>query len=170
MTQKPTPPAGPVTRWSARLKEGHVFESGPVGRAHLIDADSKIAPGPVETLLGAILTCSATDVIDILAKRRTPVQSFEASVTAHRRAEHPRRVMRMELEYRIDGDDIDAEHAERAIALAVEKYCTVVASLGPDIVAQSRLILNGRASDPRPRKMWAPPASPPSGAGHPRLE
>ena len=158
MPQKPTPAAGPVTTWSARLKQGHIFESGPVGRTHLIDADSKVAPGPVETLLGAILTCSATDVIDILTKRRTPVRHFEASITAHRRAEHPRRVMRMELEYRIDGDDIDMEHAELAIGLAIEKYCTVVASLGPDIIAQSRLVLNGRAGEPRPRKMWAPTA------------
>jgi putative redox protein len=158
MPQKPTPAAGPITTWSVRLNEGHIFESGPVGRAHLIDADSKVAPGPVETLLGAILTCSGTDVIDILAKRRTPVRRFEASITAHRRAEHPRRVMRMELEYHVDGDDIDAEHAERAIELAFEKYCTVVASLGPDIVAQSRLVLNGRPNEARLRKMWAPPA------------
>lgn len=156
MSQTPTPAAGPITKWSVRLKEGHVFESGPAGRTHLIDADSKIAPGPVETLLGAILTCSGTDVVDILAKRRTPVRRFEASITAHRRAEHPRRVMRMELEYHIDGVGIDAEHAERAIELAFEKYCTVVASLGPDIVAQSRLVLNGQPSEPRPRKMWTP--------------
>lgn len=156
MPQNPTQAAGPITKWSARLKEGHIFESGPVGRTHLIDANSKVAPGPVETLLGAILTCSGTDVIDILAKRRTPVRRFEAFITVHRRAEHPRRVMRMELEYHIDGEGIDAEHAERAIALAFEKYCTVVASLGSDIVAQSRLVLNGAASEPRPRQMWTP--------------
>ncbi len=157
MSPKPIDAAGPITKWSARLKEGHIFESGPPGRAHVIDADAKVAPGPVETLLGAILTCSATDVIDILAKRRTPVRRFEASITVHRRAEHPRRVMRMELEYCIDGDGIDADHAERAIELAFEKYCTVVASLGPDIVAQSLLVLNGQPREPRPRKMWSPP-------------
>ena len=149
---------GPITKWSARLKEPHIFESGPPGRTHLIDADSKLAPGPVETLLGAILTCSATDIIDILAKRRTPVRRFEASITAHRRAEHPRRVMRLELEYHIDGDGIEPDHAERAIELAFEGYCTVVASLGPDILAQSLLVLNGRHGEPRPRRMWTPPA------------
>jgi putative redox protein len=156
MTEKPIRAAGPITKWTARLKEGHIFESGPLGRSHLIDADSKVAPGPVETLLGAILTCSGTDVVDILAKRRTPVRRFEASITAYRRAEHPRRVMRMELEYHIDGDGIDGEHAERAIELAFDKYCTVVASLGHDIVAQSQLVLNGQPHAPRPRKMWSP--------------
>ena len=149
------PKAGPITPWSIRLKDGHVFESGPTGRSHLIDGDSKTAPGPVETLLGAILSCSGVDVIDILAKRRTPVRNFEASVKAHRRAEHPRRVMRLDLEYRIDGDGIDAEHAERAIQLAFEKYCTVASSLGSDIETRSTLVLNGHTYASRPRTMWS---------------
>src|ERR1043165_3855617 len=100
----PPPKAGPITPWSIRWTEDHLFESGPQGRSHLIDGDSKKAPGPVETLLGALLSCSGVDVVDILAKRRTPVRAFTASAKAHRRAEHPRRVMRLELEYRVDGD------------------------------------------------------------------
>jgi putative redox protein len=139
-----------------RWREGHLFDAGPEGRSHLIDADSKIAPGPVETLLSAILTCSGVDVVDILAKRRTPVQRLESSVTAYRRAEHPRRIMRMDIEFRIDGAGIEEEQAERAIELAFEKYCTVAGSLGADIVTHSRLILNGQASEPRPRKMFSP--------------
>jgi putative redox protein len=155
MTDQPTN-AGPITPWSIRLKTGHTFESGPADRSHLIDGDSKTAPGPVETLLGAILSCSGVDIVDILAKRRTPVRKFEASVKAHRRAEHPRRIMRLELEYLIDGDGIDAEQAERAIQLAFEKYCTVAASLGSDIETRSTLILNGHTHESRPRTMWSP--------------
>jgi putative redox protein len=155
MPDQPTQP-GPITPWSIRLNYGHVFEAGPEGRAHLIDADSKIAPGPVETLLGALLSCSGVDVVDILAKRRTPVKAFEASVVAHRRAEHPRRVMRLELQFKIEGEGIDAEQAERAIELAFEKYCTVAGSLGADIQAESTLILNGQSYPPRPRKMFSP--------------
>jgi putative redox protein len=151
-----TAAAGPVTSWSMRWREGHLFDAGPDGRSHLIDGDSKVAPGPVETLLSAILTCSGVDVVDILAKRRTPAERFESAITVHRRAEHPRRIMRMEIEFRIDGPGIEAEQAERAIELAFEKYCTVAASLGADIIAQSRLILNGQASEPRSRKMFSP--------------
>jgi putative redox protein len=155
MTEQANKP-GPVTPWSIRLKDGHVFESGPIGRAHLIDGDSKIAPGPVETLLGALLSCSGVDVVDILAKRRTPATAFEVTVTAHRRSEHPRRIMRLEIEFRIEGNGIDPENAERAIELAFEKYCTVAASLGPDIETHSTLVLNGEAHPRRPRKMWTP--------------
>jgi putative redox protein len=156
MSDQPTQPPGPVTSTSVRLREGHVFDAGVDGRTHVIDADSETAPGPVETLLEAILTCSGVDVVDILAKRRTPVASFTATATAYRRAEHPRRVMRLELEYRIDGDGIEVEQAERAIELAFEKYCTVAASLGSDIQTRSRLILNGQPGEPRPRLMFTP--------------
>lgn len=159
MTSNSGAAAGPITTITARLRGGHIFEAGGEGRLHVIDADSKTAPGPVETLLAAIATCSGVDVVDILAKRRTPVESFEISVVAHRRAEHPRRIMRLELEFRIVGKDVEAEQAERAIALAFEKYCTVAASLGADIQTQSRLILNGRAGELRPRLMFSPAAS-----------
>jgi putative redox protein len=156
--------AGPITKWSARLVEGHIFEAGPEGRSHIIDADSKTAPGPVEVLLEAIMTCSGVDVVDILAKRRTPVQAFRIEIAAHRRAEHPRRVMRLDVDYIIDGAAIDAEHAERAIELAFEKYCTVIGSLGSDIVSHSRLILNGQAMERRSRKMFDASITPRSSA------
>ena len=155
---------GPVTKWSARLREGHIFVAGPEGRSHVIDADSKTAPGPVEVLLEAIMTCSGVDVVDILAKRRTPVEKFDIEITAHRRAEHPRRVMRLDMDYIIQGAGIEAEQAERAIELAFEKYCTVAGSLGSDIVTHSRLILNGQAMERRSRKMFDAGTTPKSSA------
>ena len=155
---------GPITKWSARLVEGHIFEAGPEGRSHTIDADSKTAPGPVEVLLEAIMTCSGVDVVDILAKRRTPVQKFRIEIAAHRRAEHPRRVMKLDVDYIIDGAGIEAEQAERAIELAFEKYCTVIGSLGSDIISHSRLILNGQAMERRSRKMFDPSVTPRSSA------
>src|SRR5206468_11325896 len=99
----------------------HRFEAGPEGRTAPVDADSKSAPGPVETLLNAIATCSGVDVIDILAKRRTPAERFVVNVTATRRSEAPRRVMRLEIEFQIDGAGIEVEHAERAVELSLEK-------------------------------------------------
>ena len=155
---------GPITKWSARLREGHIFEAGPEGRVHVIDADSKTAPGPVEILLEAIATCSGVDVVDILAKRRTPVSRFQVDVAAHRRAEHPRRIMSLELDFHVDGEGIDPEQAERAIELAFEKYCTVAGSLGSDIVTHSRLILNGQAMERRSRKMFDSTGTPKSSA------
>jgi putative redox protein len=147
----------PVISTSRAVWRGeHRFEAGPDGRTALIDAGGPTGPGPVETLLNAIATCSGVDVIDILAKRRTPVTRFEVLVTAERRADAPRRVQRLELEFRIDGVEIDAEQAERAIQLSFEKYCSVAASLASDIAVETKLTLNGQRFPAQARRIWTP--------------
>jgi putative redox protein len=133
-----------------------LFDAGPAGRQHRIDAGAKEAPGPVETLLSAVATCSSIDLIDILAKRRTPIERLSVSVVAERRAEFPRRVQRMEIEYRIDGAGIDRENADRAMQLSFEKYCSVAASLAPDIIVEAKLTLNGESFPSSRQKVWAP--------------
>ena len=152
MTATPTTPV--ITRTRAVWRGEHRFDAGPDGRTAPVDADSKTAPGPVETLLNALATCSAVDVLDVLAKRRTPAERLVVNVAATRRSEAPRRVERLDMEFAIDGAGILAEHAERAIQLSFEKYCTVAASLAPDIVAETTLVLNGERQAPQSRKIW----------------
>lgn len=152
----PTTTKPVITRSRAVWVGEHRFDVGPAGRTVLLDGDSKAAPGPVETLLNAIAACATVDIIDILAKRRTPVERFVVNVTATRRTEAPRRVMRLELEFQIDGKDIGVEHAERAIELSFEKYCSVAGSLAPDIAAESVLVLNGERQPAQSRKIWTP--------------
>jgi putative redox protein len=156
----PTPrPAatGPViTRSEATWRGERLFDAGPAGRTHRIDASAKVAPGPVETLLNALATCSAVDIIDIIAKRKTPVERMSVHIAAERRPEAPRRVRHIEIEYRIDGAGIEREHAERAIQLSYERYCSVAASLAPDIVAETRLTLNGEEGKPARQNPWTP--------------
>jgi putative redox protein len=152
--------AKPVITTSRAVWRGeHRFDAGPEGRTVAVDADSKTAPGPVETLLNAVATCSGVDVLDVLAKRRTPAEHFVVNVTAHRRTEAPRRVERLELEFVVDGAGITVEHAERAIQLSFEKYCTVAASLAPDIVAETTLVLNGVKQAPQQRQIWTNPSA-----------
>ncbi len=154
MTATPAKPV--ITKTRAVWQGEHRFEAGPEGRTAPVDADSKTAPGPVETLLNALATCSAVDVLDVLTKRRTPAERLTVNVTATRRTEAPRRVQRVDVEFVIDGEGIQAEHAERAIQLSFEKYCTVAASLAPDIVAETTLVLNGERQATQRRKIWTP--------------
>jgi len=98
-------------------------------------------------MLGALAACSAIDVVEYLAKRRTPAQRLDVRVDADRNATVPRRVLRARLEVAIDGEGIEAHHAERAIALSFQTYCSVSASLAPDLILESRLVLNGQAGD-----------------------
>lgn len=148
---------GPViTRSEAIWRGDRSFDAGPQGRTHRIDVAAKEAPGPVETLLNALATCSAIDVIDILAKRKTPVEKMSIHIAAERRPQAPRRVMYLEIEYRIDGAAIEREHAERAVQLSYERYCSVAASLAPDIIAETRVTLNGEAGAASRREAWTP--------------
>ena len=57
----------------------------------------------------------------------------------------PRRFDTIALTYHVDGAGIERVHVERAVHLAFEKYCSVAASLGPDIVVESSVALNGVA-------------------------
>ena len=60
-------PAGPViSRSEVTWRGERLFDAGPAGRQHRIDAGSKEAPGPVETLLSAIAACASVDVVDII--------------------------------------------------------------------------------------------------------
>jgi putative redox protein len=80
-------------------------------------------------------------VLIILKKMRMAVRSLRMEVEGTRRAEEPRRYISITLAYHIAGDGLDASKVERAIALSLEKYCSVVHSLAPDITIASRLVL-----------------------------
>jgi Predicted redox protein, regulator of disulfide bond formation len=108
-----------------------------------LDGNRTKGPGPVEALLASLASCSAIDVIDYFEKRRTPVRKLDVRISAVRAQSPPRRVLSAALEFTIDGDGIDRDHAERSIALALGTYCSVAASLASDIALSSVLVLNG---------------------------
>src|SRR4051812_27860714 len=110
-------PAPVITTTELVWRGDQRFDAGPEARTHRIDASRGDSPGPVETLLNAVGACSSVDVLEILAKRRTPVERLVVKVTADRQTQPPRRVRRLEIDYRIDGAGIEREHAERAIQL-----------------------------------------------------
>ncbi len=117
-------------RWRERL----LFEGGGEGKpAILVDGDGAAATSPVELLLLAAATCSAADVVSILEKQRVELQSLEIVVHGTRRLEHPRRYTAIRFQLSIAGAGADEAKARRAIDLSLTKYCSVVASLAPDI-------------------------------------
>ncbi len=155
-TDKPAPTGPVISRSEITWRGERLFDAGPSGRQHRIDAGAKEAPGPVETLLNAIATCSSVDVIDIIAKRKTPVERMTVNIVGTRRPEFPRRLIALDIEFRIDGNGIEREHAERAVQLSFERYCSVAASLAPDIAVQATLTLNGETFPPVRQKVWTP--------------
>lgn len=98
-----------------------------------IDGDSRTALSPFDTLLAAIATCAATDVVAILAKQRTPVTGLDVRVEAQRLDATPRRLASAILHFAIAAPGSTRAKAERAVELAVTKYCSVRSSLLADI-------------------------------------
>jgi len=124
-------------------KGEHMFEAGREGRPSVrIDGDGAGAPSPVDTLLIALGSCLSVDVLDILGKRRTPVETYSLEVVGDRVDSIPRRLKHVNLNFRIVGSRIERAQAERAIELAVTKYCSVRDSLAPDIPVEWNLSLN----------------------------
>ena len=97
----------------------------------------------MDALVSALATCTGIDVVDILGKRRTPPDRLVVDAFAERRAEHPRRVERVRLTFTVDGAGIEIEHTERAVALAITKYCSVAATLAPAVVVETTGVVNG---------------------------
>lgn len=133
----------------------HRFDTGrAVGVQTRIDGSGETGQTPPDALLSALASCSGVDVVDILAKRRTPVTTLSIEVEGERRTEAPRRFQRLLLTFHIEGDGIERVHAERAVRLAFEKYCSVAASLAPDIVTDTIVVLNGSPGERARQKTY----------------
>jgi putative redox protein len=142
MTHKPN-----VIRavWAGEQRFDTGRPDGPVAR---IDGTGQTGQSPPDAMLSALAACSGIDLVDILAKRRTPVERLTIETEGERREQHPRRFTKIRVTYRVDGARIEAAHAERAVALAFEKYCSVSASLAPDTAVETVVVVNGVAGAP----------------------
>lgn len=145
----------PITRSHCTWRGGLLFDAGAGERVHQIDGNSKMAPSPVETLLSSLGTCAASDVVDILTKQRNAPRKLTVDVVAARRPEYPRRVMELEVTFTIERSGLERAQVERAIALSIEKYCSVAASLAGDITLTTVLQLNGEPGSPVTQPMFS---------------
>jgi putative redox protein len=144
-TSAPKPPARIEATWAG----DHRFDTGrPGGPTVRLDSDGKVGPTPVDALVSALATCTMVDVVDILTKRRTPPKALKVEAVAERAPTIPRRVTHVTLDYRVDGDGLDRDNTERAIALAITKYCSVRDTLDPTLPIEASLTLNGQPGQP----------------------
>ena len=135
MTAAPTTaPTTKPSRIHVQWVDAHRFEAGrPGGPTARIDGEGETGQSPPETLLSALATCVAYDVIDILAKQRTPISSLEIDIVGERVETIPRRYKYITLNFKIGGKGIENDQALRAIELSATKYCSVRESLRTDI-------------------------------------
>jgi putative redox protein len=122
--------------------DGLRFTGGePEGPSTTIDGENVTAPGPMLTLLLAAASCSGSDVVIILRKMRVELRQLRIDVTGVRREQEPRRYTAIHFDYHIGAEGLDQAKATRAIDLSLEKYCSVIHSLAPDIAITYALTL-----------------------------
>lgn len=111
----------------------------PSGHAMPLDTDHtrSSAPSPVELLLVALGSCTATDVASILAKKRQHVTSYVVEVSGQRRDEYPRKYTSMNVHHILTGRSLSQKAVADAIELSETKYCSVAATLRPTVEIQS---------------------------------
>ncbi|HMA39923.1 MAG TPA: OsmC family protein [Gemmatimonadales bacterium] len=126
--------AGKTANVSVRWRTQLVFEGSGTGQPSIVvDGDTQVATSPVQLLLVACASCTGADIVEILEKMRVVLRTLEIEAEGTRREDYPRRFTAIHFRFRVGGDGVDEAKMRRAVDLSLEKYCSVMASLAPDI-------------------------------------
>jgi putative redox protein len=115
-----------IVKWS-----GDLSFIGTAGSGHsvVMDSDKRLGMSPMEMLLLGTAACAAVDLVMILKKGRQKVMDAHVEIGGVRREEMPKFYTAVEMHFVVKGIDVDPRKVERAIDLAMEKYCSASAQL-----------------------------------------
>ena len=131
-----------------RINEEYLFEcKNSAGNSVLLNSvsqsENKEGVSPMETVLMAVASCSAIDMISILKKQRQEITSFKAEVEGERvQVGEAKPFKDIHVVFYLEGDIIP-EKAARAAQLSFEKYCSVSKTLEPTATIHYKVVLNG---------------------------
>ena len=120
---------------SVKMVQGLQFV-GTGGSGHSVVMDTSPKYGgldsglrPMEMLLLGLGGCTGMDTAYVLKKKRQTVTSIEIKLTGQTAPDEPNRFTSMALQYIVSGHDLSEGAVKKAIALSMEKYCPVKATL-----------------------------------------
>ena len=107
------------------------------GQHMLFDANPSIGGQglglrPMEVLAASVAACASIDVLLILKKKRIALRKYEIEIKGQRKEATPAPFVSIHLRVEIDPED-PLETVEKVVAMSLEKYCSVSASLDPAI-------------------------------------
>lgn len=98
---------------------------------------------PMEILLAGLGGCSGIDVVNILQKKKQAFDKFEVLINGHRDAnEVPSLFKDIEVEFRVEGKDIQNEKIISAVQLSMDKYCSVAKTLEKTATIRYTILVN----------------------------
>lgn len=123
-----------VSRVELRWLEGQRY-AGVDSAGHRVALASGGEAGvrPADALLLALAACAAHDVVAIVRKQRGVLRRLVVLVDGERAEKPPRAFRRIHLRFEAAADGISGAQLHRAADLALNTYCTVRASLAPQI-------------------------------------
>ncbi|MBX3147862.1 MAG: OsmC family protein [Gemmatimonadales bacterium] len=121
---------------------GMRFQGGaPGGPQTTVDADTGVAPGPMQFLLIAAVGCAGADIVSILEKMQVKLTKLHTEAIGTRAEDHPRKYVAITLRFTFAGEGLDRNKAERAVSLSVTKYCSVIQSLDPATPITTEIVI-----------------------------
>jgi putative redox protein len=84
---------------------------------------------PSDLLLIALSSCSAVDVVEILAKKRIDLTHLDISSRGEQEQNSPWTFRKIHLHYTIGGKNLTEKAVAQAIQLSEDKYCSVAATI-----------------------------------------
>jgi putative redox protein len=84
---------------------------------------------PMQMLLMGLGGCSGIDIVSILKKQRQELVDLKATIEGERESgKEPSLWQDVKIKFELTGN-LDKEKAERAVALSMEKYCSVAETM-----------------------------------------
>ena len=121
------------TRYKSDYEWEATNESGNILPIDMYEPGIKQAFSPMQLVLTAVGACAAVDMVQILKKKRKTIADLQIEAEGIRREEYPKRFTQIQLRFILISPDTSVDEFEKVVKLGVEKYCSVSASLAPDI-------------------------------------
>ncbi len=111
----------------------------------LSSQDEGVGVKPSDMLPIALASCCAVDVVEILSKKRMPIDSLAITIASEQDADPPWTFRKIHLKCRLSGAGLTKRAVEQAIQLAEEKYCSVAATVRAtaEITTEFEIICEG---------------------------
>jgi len=87
------------------------------------------AAKPSDLLMMSLASCAAYDVVAILERQRQHLTGLHIDVQGDQQPDPPYAFTDIHLHFTLEGVALDPAKVERAIALSVDKYCSVAATI-----------------------------------------
>ena len=118
-----------------------ISEEGNRVEIDMLASEKKQAMSPMQLLLAGVIACAAVDIVSMVKKRRKTLIDFSGEITGDRRDELPKKFTAMTIEYVFISPDLREEEAEKLVKLAVDKYCSVAATIDPSVPIAHRVVI-----------------------------